>query len=249
MHSMPASGAEPKGTTGEQNASEAVQSMFNEIAPRYDLANHILSASIDRLWWRNTARSFQHILQQPDATVVDLCCGTGDMTMALLRHRPQDGRPLLAIDFAHEMLIRGQNKFSFRGAIAIEGDALSMPLADDTADLLTTAFGFRNLANYSAGLQEMYRVLRPGGEIGILDFSEPTGLLGKFYQFYFRHVLPRIGKLLSGSAGPYTYLPQSVRRFPPPAEILEMMRDCGFTKTSWIPYTFGIAGLYRGVKR
>lgn len=249
MHNMPASGAEPQGTTGEQNASNAVQSMFNEIAPRYDMANHILSANIDRVWWRKTARSFQPILQQPDATVVDLCCGTGDMTMALLRHRPQDGRPLLAIDFAHEMLIRGQKKFSMRGAIAIEGDALSMPLANERVDLLTTAFGFRNLANYAAGLQEIHRILRPGGEVGILDFSEPTGVTGKLYQFYFRHILPRIGKFLSGSAGPYTYLPQSVRRFPAPTEMLEMMLACGFTQTSWTPYTFGIAGLYRGVKR
>ena len=248
MHNMPASGAEPQGSTGEQNASDAVQSMFNRIAPRYDLLNHVLSANIDRLWWRRTARVFLPALQRPEATVIDLCCGTGDMTLALLRHRPIAARPILAIDFAHEMLLRGQKKFSTRGAIAVEGDALAMPLADNTADLLTTAFGFRNLANYSAGLREIYRVLRPGGDVGILDFSEPSGLLGKLYQFYFRRILPRVGKSLSGSTEPYAYLPQSVHRFPPPRQMQAMMRECGFTQISWTPYTFGIAGLYRGVK-
>lgn len=245
---MPARGAEPQGATNEQNASRAVQSMFNEIAPRYDLLNHVLSANIDRLWWRRTARAFQHILQEPGATIVDLCCGTGDMTLALLRHRPQPSTPILAIDFAHEMLIRGKKRFTNSGALAIEADALAMPIADNTVTLVTSAFGFRNLANYAAGLREIYRVLRPGGEIGILDFGEPDGLIGKLYQFYFKQVLPRIGTLISGTAGPYIYLPQSVHRFPSPEEMQAMLRDCGFGQASWTPYTFGIAGLYRAVK-
>ncbi len=245
---MPASGAEPQGTTTEQSASHAVQSMFNEIAPRYDLLNHVLSANIDRLWWWRTARVFRHILRQPEATIVDLCCGTGDMTLALLHHRPKPGAPILAIDFAREMLLRGQRKFSALGAIAIEADALALPLAEGSADLLTTAFGFRNLANYAAGLQEMYRVLRPGGEVGILDFNEPSGITGRLYQFYFRRVLPRIGTWISGTAGPYTYLPQSVHRFPAPNEMQAMMSATGFRHISWTPYTFGIAGLYRAVK-
>ncbi len=257
---MPARGAEPYGVTEaigvteksgplqEQSASLAVQSMFNEIAPRYDLLNHLLSANIDRLWWWRTARTFQQILQRPEATIVDLCCGTGDMTMALLRYRPRPAAPMLAIDFAHEMLVRGQKKFSAHGAIAIEADALSLPLANDSADLVTSAFGFRNLANYTAGLQEMYRILRPGGELGILDFNQPSGRIGQLYQFYFRRVLPRIGTWISGTAGPYAYLPQSVHRFPPPEQMQAMMAACGFTKISWTPYTFGIAGLYRAVK-
>ncbi|HEX4022600.1 MAG TPA: ubiquinone/menaquinone biosynthesis methyltransferase [Acidobacteriaceae bacterium] len=245
---MPARGAEPQGAANEQSAGRAVQSMFNEIAPRYDLLNHVLSANIDRLWWRRTARNFRHILQQPEATIVDLCCGTGDMTLALLHHRPQSGTPVLAMDFAHAMLVRGQKKLMAHNAIAIEADALAMPLTDNTADLVITAFGFRNLANYNAGLHEIYRVLRPGGEIGILDFSEPSGMKGKLYQFYFRHVLPRIGRFLSGTAGPYAYLPQSVHRFPSPDAMVDMMRACGFSQVSWTPYTFGIAGLYRAVK-
>lgn len=243
-----ASGAEPQGAPDEQSASHAVQEMFNTIAPRYDLLNHVLSANIDRLWWRRTARAFRTILRNPEATIVDMCCGTGDMTLALLKHRPPNGKPMLAIDFAHAMLLRGKQKFSSRGAIAIEADALQMPLADSSVDLITTAFGFRNLANYDAGLREMHRVLRPGGEIGILDFSEPDGVLGRIYQLYFRHVLPRIGRILSGSSAPYMYLPRSVHRFPPPAEMLARMAACGFLQATWTPYTFGIAGLYRAVK-
>lgn len=248
-----ASGAEPidsaEGSRVSPSAqAEAVQAMFNTIAPRYDLLNHVLSANVDRVWWRRTARTFTHILKNPDATILDMCCGTGDMTLALLRHRPANSRPVLALDFAHAMLVRGAQKFSSFGAIAIEADALHMPLCDNSVDLITTAFGFRNLANYEAGLVEMHRVLRPGGEFGILDFSEPTGLLGKLYRFYFRQILPRLGKLLSGSTAPYAYLPQSVHRFPAPPQMLAHIRACGFSQASWTPYTFGIAGLYRAVK-
>ncbi len=125
---------------------------------------------------------------------------------------------------------------------------MQLPLASASIDLITTAFGFRNLANYRAGLEEFHRVLRPGGQFGILDFSEPGGLLGKLYAFYFRRILPAIGSRISGSSGPYAYLPASVHRFPPPGEMLQEMRDAGFVEVSWKPYSFGIAGLYRGMK-
>jgi demethylmenaquinone methyltransferase/2-methoxy-6-polyprenyl-1,4-benzoquinol methylase len=223
--------------------------MFDQIAPRYDLLNHVLSCNIDRVWWRRAARTFRHVLVRPDAQVLDLCCGTGDMTMALLRHRPAQGRPVLAADFAHQMLVRGAAKFAHRGAIAVEADALHLPFPEGSLDLLTTAFGFRNLANYEAGLKEFYRVLKPGGELGILDFSEPGGVTGKLYAFYFRNVLPAVGSLISGVTGPYRYLPRSVQRFPSPAEMLQTMQSVGFAKESWTPYSFGIAGLYRAVRR
>jgi demethylmenaquinone methyltransferase/2-methoxy-6-polyprenyl-1,4-benzoquinol methylase len=223
--------------------------MFDQIAPRYDLLNHVLSFNIDRIWWWRAARTFRRVLARPEAQVLDLCCGTGDMTLALLRRRPKDGRPVLAADFAHQMLLRGAAKFVPRGAIAVEADALHLPLPADSLDLLTTAFGFRNLANYQAGLEEFYRKLRPGGELGILDFSEPGGVMGKLYAFYFRRVLPGVGSLLSGVSGPYRYLPCSVSQFPAPAEMLQTMRSVGFEQVSWTPYSFGIAGLYRGVKR
>lgn len=244
----PAHGAEPTGAADEQSAGQAVQAMFNTIAPRYDLLNHVLSANVDRLWWRRAARVFAPVLRQPGATVLDMCCGTGDMTLALLRHRPAHGRPVLALDFAHEMLLRGERKFAARGAVAIEADALHMPLACNSVDLVTSAFGFRNLANYRAGLLEIHRVLRAGGQVGILDFSEPEGLLGRLYPIYFRRVLPRVGRLLSGSATPYAYLPQSVHRFPAPPQMLDLLRSCGFEQATWTPYTFGIAGLYRAQK-
>ncbi len=245
---MPARGAMPAGAVGEQGAAKAVEAMFDAIAPRYDTLNHVLSLNIDRFWWWRTARRFRAILRRAEAQIVDVCCGTGDMTMALLKRRPQGSRPVLAIDFAREMLLRGARKFEPRGAIAIQADALHLPLGPGSVDLLTTAFGFRNLVNYEMGLREFHRVLRTGGELGILDFSEPGGWLGRFYAFYFRHVLPRLGRLISGVTGPYTYLPSSVERFPSPEEMLKMLKAAGFAQATWTPYTFGIAGLYRAVK-
>ncbi len=241
-------GAQPEGTGDESSAAAAVQSMFDQIAPRYDLLNHVLSCNIDRVWWWRAARTFRRILARPEAQVLDLCCGTGDMTLALLRRRPKDGVPVLAADFAHQMLIRGAAKFIPRGGLAFEADALHLPLPTGSLDLLTTAFGFRNLANYRAGLEEFHRALKPGGALGILDFSEPGGLMGKLYAFYFRRVLPTVGGLISGASGAYRYLPSSVQKFPAPAEMLEVMRSVGFEQVSWTPYSFGIAGLYRGIK-
>jgi demethylmenaquinone methyltransferase/2-methoxy-6-polyprenyl-1,4-benzoquinol methylase len=248
-----ANGATPEGAVDDRSASAAVQQMFNSIAPRYDLVNHVLSANIDRLWWWRTARRFRGVLADPDAAVLDICCGTGDMTMALLRHRPAGALPVIAADFAREMLARGARKFAHSftrhgGAVALEADALHLPLRSESLDLITTAFGFRNLANYRAGLTEFHRALKPGGQLGILDFSEPGGLIGKVYQVYFRRVLPQIGKLIGGKESAYNYLPASVSKFPLPAEMLEMMREAGFREVRWTPYTFGIAGLFTGVR-
>ena len=248
MTGFKATGAQPEGTGDEASASATVRSMFDEIAPRYDLLNHVLSCNIDRIWWWRAARTFQQVLARPEAQVLDLCCGTGDMTLALLRRRPAGAAPVLAADFAHQMLVRGAAKFVARGGLAFEADALHLPLGSESLDLITTAFGFRNLANYRAGLEEFYRALKTGGEVGILDFSEPGGWMGKLYAFYFRRVLPAIGGLLSGASGAYRYLPSSVQKFPEPPEMLAMMRAVGFERVSWTPYSFGIAGLYRGVK-
>jgi demethylmenaquinone methyltransferase/2-methoxy-6-polyprenyl-1,4-benzoquinol methylase len=248
---MPATGAKPIGTADEAAAALAVRQMFDSIAPRYDLLNHVLSANIDRLWWRRTARRFRPILADPQASVLDICCGTGDMTMALLRLRPHGAQPILAADFARGMLSRGALKFGAesRGvgmpyAIPLEADALHLPLKSASLDLIVTAFGFRNLANYEAGLREFNRVLRPGGQLGILEFGEPGGLIGKAYAIYFRRVLPAIGRLICGKQGPYSYLPTSVGNFPPPAAILRLMQSTGYEQCVWQPYTFGIAGLY-----
>ncbi|MGC2504624.1 MAG: ubiquinone/menaquinone biosynthesis methyltransferase [Silvibacterium sp.] len=243
-----ATGAQPAGATDEQSSAAAVRKMFDSIAPRYDLLNHVLSCNVDRLWWNRTARRFRKILAQPEASILDICCGTGDMTLALLRHRPQMAKVILAGDFSHAMLARGKEKFRNRNVVAVEADALHLPVADNGLNLITTAFGFRNLANYEAGLREFHRALKSGGELGILDFSEPGGVLGKLYAFYFRRILPAIGARLSGLGSAYRYLPISVHRFPPPPEMIALMQKSGFTEVSWTPYSFGIAGLYRGVQ-
>lgn len=252
---MTATGAKPVGALDEAAAARAVQQMFDSIAPRYDLMNHILSASVDRLWWWQTARKFRAILARPDAAVLDICCGTGHMTRALLKGRPPNSRPVLAADFAREMLSRGERRFTPRkagapSAVALEADALHLPLRPASLDLIVTAFGFRNLANYEAGLREFARVLKPGAQLGILDFAEPGGLFGKAYALYFHQVLPRICRLLSGpsAAAPYSYLPASVAKFPAPEQMLALMQQCGYTQCTWKPYTFGIAGLYTAVR-
>ena len=245
---MTATGAKPLGAHDEAGAANAVRQMFNSIAPRYDLLNHVLSANVDRFWWRKTARRFLPLLANPDAAILDICCGTGDMTMALLKHRPPKARPILAADFARAMLTRGAQKFDGRGIIALEADALHLPLRPASLDLIVTAFGFRNLANYQAGLREFHRVLKPGGQLGILEFSEPGGLIGKAYAIYFRRVLPAIGRLVCGKDGPYNYLPSSVGSFPAPPAMLEMMQAAGYQDCAWQPYTFGIAGLYTASK-
>lgn len=242
-------GTQPAGARDERSAAVAVRAMFSAIAPRYDLLNRVLSLDVCSRWWRRTARCFGELLARPGARVLDLCCGTGDMALALAREaRRRGGAPeLVGVDFAHPMLVRARQKFAGVAA-TIEADALALPLASASFDLVTSAFGFRNLANYDQGLAEIHRVLAPGGEVAILDFGEPRGVLGALYRGYFRHVLPAVGTLVSGVRGPYSYLPESVERFPEPAQMLERMRAAGFREVSWTPYTFGIAGLYRGTK-
>jgi demethylmenaquinone methyltransferase / 2-methoxy-6-polyprenyl-1,4-benzoquinol methylase len=243
----PVTGAAPAGGVDEAQASRAVREMFTAIAPRYDLLNHLLSFNVDRVWWRRVARTFRHVLARPQARALDLCCGTADMAFALRRQARPAAPGIVGVDFSHTMLERALRKSG--GALPLfEADALRLPFADRSFDLVVSAFGFRNLANYDSGLREIHRVLRPEGEIGILDFGQPQGWFGVVYAFYFRHVLPRVGTLISGVRGPYAYLPASVVRFPSPEQMLDRMRAAGFRDVSWTPYTFAIAGLYRGKK-
>jgi demethylmenaquinone methyltransferase/2-methoxy-6-polyprenyl-1,4-benzoquinol methylase len=258
LHSPdPTPGARPTGVSDPTAAAASIQQMFDAIAPRYDLLNHLLSAGIDRLWWSRTARAVRPILARPEAVVLDLCCGTGDMTLALDRLRPlpstNNGQrttvnPLLALDFSRNMLSLAQPKFAGHNIRAIEGDALHLPFADASIDLVTCAFGFRNLASYPDGLAELHRVLRPSGQIAILDFNQPTGLMGALYSLYFKRILPLLGRLISRDPRAYTYLPESVARFPAPPRMIELISSAGFTAPTWTPYTFGIAGLYRAIK-
>lgn len=222
--------------------------MFSSIAPRYDLLNHVLSMNVDRYWWWRTARRFDPIVTRNDAAVLDLCCGTGDMAFALQKRGGASGAAITGVDFSAAMLARAREKSGSLPMRWVEADALHLPFENASFNLVTSAFGFRNLANYDAGLVEIHRVLRDGGEVGILDFGEPKGFIGAFYHFYFRHVLPAVGTMISGVTGPYAYLPASVSRFPAPAEMVERMKAAGFRQASFTPYTFGIAGLYWGKK-
>jgi demethylmenaquinone methyltransferase/2-methoxy-6-polyprenyl-1,4-benzoquinol methylase len=156
--------------------------------------------------------------------------------------------PILALDFSHQMLSLGLKKFASQNILPIEADALHLPLADASVDLVTSAFGFRNLANYQEGLAEILRVLRPGGQLGILECNQPEGLTGAIYNLYFKSILPRLGGLITGNQRAYTYLNVSVERFPRPPRMIELLRNAGFANATWTSYTFGVVGLYHATK-
>jgi demethylmenaquinone methyltransferase / 2-methoxy-6-polyprenyl-1,4-benzoquinol methylase len=241
-------GTQPEGATNEQEAGQRVREMFTRIAPRYDLLNHLLSAQMDRLWRARVAAQFQPILQRPDARVLDLCCGTGDLAFALARNAKAK---ILGADFSHSMLVRACAKNLATNSAALmtflEADALHVPLADQSFDLITTAFGFRNLANYESGLREMLRLLKPGGSLGILDFAEPSpGILGNLYRFYTQRILPKIGGVISGDPGAYAYLPKSVARFFRPDELATLMTQVGYTNVHYNLMTLGSVALHIG---
>jgi demethylmenaquinone methyltransferase/2-methoxy-6-polyprenyl-1,4-benzoquinol methylase len=242
-------GARPENVETEAAAAEKVRGIFNSIAPSYDLLNHLMSMGLDRRWWSRTAKKFRGVLARPDAKVLDLCCGTGDMTAALMRLRPAQGEAVTGLDFSAEMLGRARVKYAEANAEWVEGDAMRLPYPDASFDLVTAAFGFRNLSNYADGLAEIARVLRPGGQIGILECNQPDGLSGAFYNVYLHYGLPLIGGLVSGERAAYAYLPASIARFPRPKQMLAMMADAGFADAGWDGYLLRAAGLYHGVKR
>ena len=252
-----APGTQPQGTTDEASASRYVQKLFSDIAPRYDLLNHLLSFQVDRYWRRVTTRQFRHLLSNPAARVLDLCCGTADLSLALAR---RGSARVFASDFCHPMLVLAQRKLAQKNLndpprrdrpapLLAEADALQLPFANDSFDLVTCAFGFRNLANYGAGLREIRRVLQAGGEVGILEFAEPAcRLMAPLYSFYLHHILPALGERISGVRGSYSYLPGSVDRFPATEEFTEQMRKTGFSDLRRRELTWGIAVLYTGKK-
>ena len=197
-----AAGARPAGVADAAAAAQNIRQMFDTIAPTYDRANHLLSFGIDQYWWRRAAWTLRKTLRRADAVVLDLCCGTGDMTLALNRYRPRASAagggsapiaPILAADFSHKMLALGQKKFAGHNIVSVEADALSLPLPNGSVDLVTAAFGFRNLTDYPAGLREIARVLKPGAEVAILECNQPDGVIGALYLLYFRHILPILG--------------------------------------------------------
>jgi demethylmenaquinone methyltransferase/2-methoxy-6-polyprenyl-1,4-benzoquinol methylase len=244
-----APGTRPEGARDEREAAARVQQMFSRIAPRYDFLNHLLSFSLDHVWRRSTAKGFRHILRRPDARVLDLCCGTGDLAFALDRVRrsalaksAEQRSPVIGSDFVEGMLERAAEK-ARRGrktAVFAAADALNLPFPDASFDLVATAFGFRNLANYEQGLREIARVLKQGGEVGILEFTEPgSGPLAGIFRFYFRHILPRIGGAISGNSEAYAYLPGSVAKFPSPPALAALMEKTGFAGVRIASWNFG----------
>jgi demethylmenaquinone methyltransferase/2-methoxy-6-polyprenyl-1,4-benzoquinol methylase len=244
-------GTRPAGIEDETSAAGRVREMFGRIAPRYDLLNRLLSFRLDVLWRRRVARRFCEILHRQDVFVLDLCCGTGDLSLVLAGEAGATGARIIGADFAHAMVVRANAKahasVSRRRPVFVEADALGLPFPESAFDLLTAAFGFRNLANYAAGLVEIHRVLRPGGSAAILEFAEPRGaLLSRLYHFYFHRILPGIGGLISGDAQAYSYLPASVSRYPDPETIAKMMKAAGFSNVTWEKWMGGLVTLHTG---
>jgi len=244
-------GTKPVGTTSEQDASRKVREMFTRIAPRYDLLNHLLSVQMDKRWRARTARELRPILERPEALVLDLCCGTGDLAFALARDAKAR---VLGADFSHAMLVLANEKnapqLGKSGHIPfLEADALRLPFADRSFDLVTAAFGFRNLTNYETGLREIFRILKPGGTLGILEFTEPgPGVVGQLYRFYCQKILPKIGGLISGDAAAYAYLPKSVAGFFHPEELASLMRQVGYSPVRYHLMTLDSVALHVAVR-
>jgi demethylmenaquinone methyltransferase/2-methoxy-6-polyprenyl-1,4-benzoquinol methylase len=245
-------GASPAGVEpgNEAEAARRIREMFGRIAPRYDLLNHLLSLRIDVRWRNALVRRVDEYLRRPETRWMDVCCGTGDLLIALeaqRRRKLPNARPGLGSDFCRPMLSSARRKLAGEGFSSglLEADALALPLPDKSLDLITIAYGFRNLANYRRGVEEMHRLLAPGGCLAILEFSRPTNpLLAPLFGFYFRHVLPRVGNTISGSGGAYSYLQSSVERFPGPRELAAVLQQSGFRRVDYFPLTGGISVLH-----
>jgi demethylmenaquinone methyltransferase / 2-methoxy-6-polyprenyl-1,4-benzoquinol methylase len=241
---------EPPATDLLDKRSSRIRGMFGAIAPVYDLLNHLLSLNIDKRWRRLTTKI---VPPTPGCSILDCCTGTGDLALAY--DRAAEGRAaIMGADFCHPMLVRASAKTARKQASSrvhfLEADAQQLPFAEDSFDITTVAFGLRNVADTDRGLAEMARVTRPGGRVAILEFSRPRGwFFGRMYRFYFTHILPKVGQLISGSRdSAYRYLPASVLEFPDGQALAERMGRHGLVNVHWHPFTFGIATLYVGVK-
>jgi demethylmenaquinone methyltransferase/2-methoxy-6-polyprenyl-1,4-benzoquinol methylase len=222
-----------------------VRRIFSEIAPRYDLLNHVLSFNVDRLWRRRAIRALGWE-RAPDGLYVDVCAGTLDVG-AELAARPGFTGFVVGADFAEPMLRAGVGKASPDAVAPVVADALALPIGDGRANGAIVAFGVRNLADLDAGLREALRTLRPGARFVILEFSTPRNpLIRAFYHFYFRRVLPFIGRIVSGHRTAYTYLPESVAHFPDGAQLARRMERAGFRNVHWQALTLGIAAIHWG---
>ena len=217
-------------------APEGVRTMFDRIAPVYDLMNRLMTAGLDRRWRRLTVAA----AVRPGDRVLDVCCGTGDLAVEASRA----GGEVTGLDFSPRMLERARRKL--HSVTWVEGDALELPFADASFDAATVGFGVRNLSDLERGLQELRRVLRRGGRVAVLEITRPKGPLRHFYALWFDRIVPLLGKVLPGGAA-YTYLPASVRRFPGPEEFAAMLADAGFAEPRFRLFAGGIVALHTGV--
>ncbi len=242
-------------TSVVDKSGSRVREMFRQIAPRYDLMNHLLSLNIDRYWRR---RAVGRLQLRDDFPVLDVCTGTGDLALAIARGAKSSTR-VLGSDFCHAMLEIARDKAMKQAAGIkptastaefIEADAQQLPFADDTFQCVTVAFGLRNVADTDVGLREMTRVCRPGGQVVVLEFSQPTvPVLSHTYRFYFRHVLPRVGQWLArNDKSAYQYLPESVGEFPCGQVLADRMFQAGLIDVTYTPLTLGVATIYEGIK-
>jgi demethylmenaquinone methyltransferase/2-methoxy-6-polyprenyl-1,4-benzoquinol methylase len=230
----------------KRKQAQRVREMFAAIATRYDLLNHLLSGNVDRRWRRLVVRRVAADLPAGNARILDVACGTGDLSLALSAGTNAE---VVGLDFCRPMLDIAADKSSKSGLAIpfVEGDALWLPFRDRSFDGVSIAFGLRNLASVEDGLSELLRILRPGGTVAVLEFSKPqTAILRPFFRFYFTKVLPLLGGLISGSKSAYEYLPESVSRFPDQTSLAAMMKEIGFTEVTFQNLTGGIAALHVG---
>ncbi len=234
---------DPAPPPGIDKAAGKIQAMFSRIAPRYDLLNRLLSGGTDVVWRREAARLLAPL---PGETCLDLCSGTGDLALAIAKRSAGRAR-VVAADFTFEMLAIGQEKFRRRGAPIPEAgaDGLRLPFPDRTFDGATAAFGVRNFEDLDRGLRELYRVLKPGGRLVVLEFTpEPTGPFAPLVKFHVRRFVPFLGRLVSRDGSAYQYLPDSVGRWPAPDALAARMRSAGFATVDVHLLAFGIAAAH-----
>ncbi len=228
--------------TGSDRAKQ-VRSIFSDIAPRYDLLNHVLSMNVDK-GWRRKAVDALDLSRAPGGIYLDACCGTFDLSIEIA-DRPEFTGSVVAADFARPMLVTGQHKLQGRAVDPVCADSLQLPFPDGSFDGLTVGFGVRNLSDLAAGLAEFRRVLKPGGRAVILECSvPPNAVVRSGYLLYFNHILPVVGRVVSGHPWAYTYLPNSVREFPPPNELGDLLTAVGFDSVRWSLLSLGIAALH-----
>ena len=225
-------------------SASPIAAMFDRISPKYDALNHLLSLNIDKVWRRKTAKA---VAKSQPKTILDLATGTADLAIAVAKRNPQ--AHLIGMDISKKMLVIGKEKVKQRNLenqIELRlGDAAALPFEDDSFDAVTVAFGVRNFEDLDKGLSEISRVLKPGGQAVVLEFSMPEKFpVKQLYRFYFKRVLPKIGKTISKDSSAYAYLPASVERFPKPKAFLELLAQQGFIHGTVRPLTFGIATLY-----